>query len=75
MIGDIKYKQAYRCRYYTDEGIGFRGPFSNEVTIITDDSRHFHVDLHHPDLEIMTEIYVAPEAIPAWVSYTNIKEK
>jgi len=63
-----KWGQAYRCTIDGESGIGYRGPFSTEMTIFFgDDGDHRHVPIRHQRLVIGEPVYVADEAKPDWV--------
>lgn len=62
----VEFNKAYRCKYNGKIGIGWRGPFNDEVTIIFDDKTHCHVDLNCEELEVMEEVYVSDENRPKW---------
>jgi len=63
---ELKYKQAYRVKYDGKEGIGWRGPFSDEITIFFDDNNHAHCRLISGKLIVIEEVYVSTDKIPGF---------
>lgn len=62
--------QAYRCKIEGVSGIGYRGPFTDEMTVFYGTGQsgdHRHVPIGHRGLVIGEPVYVADEAKPGWV--------